>query len=241
MPLGAVLERAKLKVGAVDVVLMGADRGAINSDPPSPGVIHFDRGIPLAKAKADETLLAWEMNKGPLPVSHGARNSGDHWRLVWHGVSEVAHAHRGDEQAACGLLADHRLFDLGSRRDASPQLLSIAAIEPKAIITSLGPNDILQAGKTYTIKGLAWAGEQRVKAVELSTDGGKTWLPAVLPSTTALTWSRWSIEFTPNSKGPLQLLARCTDARGRTQDAKRDPDRRNYMINHLVPVELMVK
>ena len=33
--------------------------------------------------------------------------------------------------------------------------LSIAAIEPKAIITSLGPNESLQAGKTYTIKGLA--------------------------------------------------------------------------------------
>src|SRR6476619_6548740 len=53
VPLGAVLERAGVKRGAVDVVLVGADSGAITTDPPSPGVIHFDRGIPLAKARAD--------------------------------------------------------------------------------------------------------------------------------------------------------------------------------------------
>ena len=53
-------------------MLIGAGSRRDQSDPPSPGVIHFDRGIPLAKAKADETLLAWEMNKEPLPLSHGA-------------------------------------------------------------------------------------------------------------------------------------------------------------------------
>jgi hypothetical protein len=77
--------------------------------------------------------------------------------------------------------------------------------------------------------------------VEISVDGGKSWRPATIPSTAALTWSRWSMSLTPPSKGRLQILARCTDVRGRTQAAKRDPDRRNYMINHLVPVEVAVE
>jgi DMSO/TMAO reductase YedYZ molybdopterin-dependent catalytic subunit len=70
VPLGAILERAKLKAGAGDVVLIGADKGAI-ADPATPGVINYDRGIPLAKAKKDETLLVWNMNDEPLPTSHG--------------------------------------------------------------------------------------------------------------------------------------------------------------------------
>jgi hypothetical protein len=39
----------------------------------------------------------------------------------------------------------------------------------------------------------------------------------------------------------LKILLRCTDERGRTQSEKRDPDRRAYMINHLVPVEVAVR
>jgi hypothetical protein len=36
-------------------------------------------------------------------------------------------------------------------------------------------------------------------------------------------------------------VARCTDESGHTQPEKRDPDRRTYMINHLVPIEVTVK
>src|SRR6266540_2332400 len=71
VPLGAILERAKVKAGAGAVVLVGADKGTI-ADPATPGAINFDRGIPLAKAKKDETLLAWNMNDEPLTASHGA-------------------------------------------------------------------------------------------------------------------------------------------------------------------------
>ena len=38
VPLGAILERAKVKTGAVDVVLMGADKGSI-AEPATPGAI----------------------------------------------------------------------------------------------------------------------------------------------------------------------------------------------------------
>ena len=91
VPLGAVLERAKVKAGAVDVVLVGADKGTI-ADPATPGAIHFDRGIPLAKAKKDETLLAWEMNGEPLTAAPRCAGAGGRRRVVRHGVGEVADA-----------------------------------------------------------------------------------------------------------------------------------------------------
>ena len=241
IPLGALLERAKVKAGAVDVVLIGADSGVINSDPPSPGALHFDRGIPLAKATADEAILAWEMNKESLPGSHGAPV-----RAIiggWYGMASVkwlthivvtSRPHAGFWQTI-----DYSIWERGQK--TSPQLVPVTAIEPKAIITSQGPDDVLQAGKTYTVSGLAWAGEQSVKTVELSTDGGKTWNAATLSAARVLTWTRWSFDLTPRAKGRLTILVRCTDTRGRRQPAKRDPDRRSYLINHIVPVEVAVQ
>jgi len=126
------------------------------------------------------------------------------------------------------------------KAEGLPQLIPITAMEPKAIITSPGLNDVLVSGKAITVTGLAWAGEQAVKKVELSTDGGKSWAVATVAASTPFTWTKWTAEITPG-KGPLSLVARCTDAKDRTQSEKRDPDRRTYMINHLVPVEVIVK
>jgi DMSO/TMAO reductase YedYZ molybdopterin-dependent catalytic subunit len=239
VPLGAILERAKVKAGAVDVVLVGADTGAITSDPPSPGVINFDRGIPLAKAKADESLLAWEMNKEPLPTSHGGP-----LRAViggWYGMAAVKWLTRiivtDKPHANFWQTFDYAYWE---RKESGPRLVPITAQEPKAIITSPALNDVLPAGKPITITGLAWAGENAVKKVEVSADGGKSWAGATLKASTPFTWAPWTATYMP-AKGPLSLVARCTDDKGRTQPEKRDTDRRTYLINHLVPVEVIVK
>jgi DMSO/TMAO reductase YedYZ molybdopterin-dependent catalytic subunit len=240
VPLGAVLERAGLKRGAADVVLMGADSGSI-ADPATPGVIHFDRGIPLAKAKADETLLVWEMNGEPLPRSHG----GPLRALVggWYGMASVKwltrivvtdKPHNGFWQTF-----DYSRWD---RSGASPQLVPVTAIEPKAVIVSPAPAAFVKAGAEYTVSGVAWAGENAVAKVEVSADGGKSWAAAEVKEKQPLAWSHWTWKWAvPKLGGPASLLARCTDDKGRTQPEKRDPDRRTYMINHLVPVEVVVK
>jgi DMSO/TMAO reductase YedYZ molybdopterin-dependent catalytic subunit len=240
--LGAVLERAKVKPGAADVVLIGADSGAVTSDPPSPGPINFDRGIPLAKAKADECLLAWEMNKEPLPASHGAP-----LRAViggWYGMASVKWVTRiqvtDKPYGGFWQTFDYAYWER-DKPGAAPQLVPLTTMLPKAVITSPGLNATLTVDKPVAVSGVAWAGEQQVKTVELSTDGGKTWLAATIVPSKPFTWCSWSVEFTPKARGPLALVARCTDAKGRTQAEKHDPDRRTYMINHLVPVEVVVK
>jgi DMSO/TMAO reductase YedYZ molybdopterin-dependent catalytic subunit len=230
VPLGAVLERAGVKPGAVDVVLVGADKGAIN----------FDRGIPLAKARADETLLAWEMNGEPLTAAHGAP-----LRAVvggWYGMAAVKWLTRvvvtDRPHAGFWQTMDYSVWDRTNA--ASPQVVPITAIQPKAVITSPELNTVVAAGKKLTVTGVAWAGEQAVKSVELSADGGATWAAAAVEASKPLTWAKWTAEVTP-AKGPVRLVARCTDAKGNAQPEKRDPDRRTYMINHLVPVEVTAR
>ncbi len=111
---GAVLERAKVKAGAGDVVLIGADKGAI-ADPATPGTINFDRGIPLAKAKKDETLLVWNMNDEPLTT--GARSAAAE-ALVggWYGMASVKWLTRIVvlDKPHNGFFRNLRLFHLGA-------------------------------------------------------------------------------------------------------------------------------
>jgi hypothetical protein len=82
-----------------------------------------------------------------------------------------------------------------------------------------------------------------VARVEVSADGGKTWDAATLTGEDKPhCWRLWEYTWTvPAAKGAAKLLARATTADGATQPEKRDNDRRLYMINHLVPVEVMVR
>lgn len=241
VPLGAVLERAGVKRGAADVVLVGADSGVI-ADPATPGAINFDRGIPLAKATADETLLVWEMNKEPLTAAHGAP-----LRAVvggWYGMASVKWLTRVvvTERPHPGFWQtfDYSRWD---RSGPTPQLVPLTAIEPRAVIVSPAPAEVVKPGAEVSVTGVAWGGENAVAKVELSADGGKSWSPAELAGKpAALGWTHWRWKWaTPKAAGPAALLARCTDDKGRTQPEKRDPDRRTYMINHLVPTEVVVK
>ena len=239
VPLGAVLERAKVKVGAGDVVLIGADKGAI-ADPATPGTIHFDRGIPLMKAKKDETLLVWNMNDEPLPASHGAP-----LRAIvggWYGMASVKWLTRivvlDKPHAGFWQTFDYSVWE--RPKEGLPQLVPVTVLQPKAVITSPAAGAVLKVGEKHTITGFAWAGENTVEKVDLSFDGA-VWAGAVVGKSKPFGYARWEASFTPNAKGPMKLLARATDNKGNTQPEKRDTDRRSYMINHLVPVEVTVK
>jgi hypothetical protein len=79
--------------------------------------------------------------------------------------------------------------------------------------------------------------------VEISTDGGATWQNAQLRGESIRhAWRLWDYEWqVPTKPGKATLLARATDSEGRSQPAERDPDRRSYLVNHLVPIDVEVR
>ena len=104
-------------------------------------------------------------------------------------------------------------------------------------------DEVIPAGRPYRIFGSAWCGESRIAKVELSADGGKTWILArLLDKPAAFAWCLWELVWNvPEGSGAMTISARATDEQGNTQPLQRDPDRRNYMINHVVPVSILVK
>ncbi len=240
--IATVLEMAGVKPGASEVIFVGADQGAITSDPPSPGPIPYDRGIPLDKVLKPECLLAYKLNGEDLPPAHGYPLRG----VVggWYGMASIKwltriivtdKPHQGFWQTL-----DYSYFE---RRDGGlPHLVPVTALDPKAVIAKPSLNEVVPVGKAYTLHGAAWAGENKVGQVEVSTDGGKTWGRAKLAEqASSLTWTFWEHSWTPAVRGPASLVVRCSDAKGNRQPDKRDPDRRTSRINHLVPVEVLVK
>jgi DMSO/TMAO reductase YedYZ molybdopterin-dependent catalytic subunit len=243
VPLAAVLERAGVKPGAVEVILEGADRGEFKEpNPKTPGIIPYARSMPLSKAKAPEVLLAYRMNGEPLPPRHGHPV-----RAVvagWYGMASVKWLRR--------VVVADRPFDgyfqtfmyaTWERRHGLASLVPVTAIQVKAQVARPAPFEVVAKGTRFRMHGAAWAGESDVAKVEVSDDGGKTWATAkLLGEPVRFAWRFWEHEWrTPDRVGPHVVMARATDDRGRVQPMERDPDRRDAVINHVLPIEIVVR
>lgn len=234
VPLSSLLDRAGVRDSAVDVVLEGADEGTIDQ-PPSPGAIKFARAIPIAKARRPETLLAFRMNGQQLMPAHGFPV-----RAIvpgWYGMASVKWLTR--------ILVFDRAFEgffhtmnysRWERVTGLPILRPITEMEVKASIARPAPYETVTAGRDYRVHGAAWAGESDVTRVDVSVDGGERWAQAtLLGERIGHAWRLWEFSWTPRA-GRHTLMVRATDARGRVQPMRRDTDRRNYMISHVLPV-----
>jgi sulfane dehydrogenase subunit SoxC len=93
-------------------------------------------------------------------------------------------------------------------------------LEVKSVITHPSPGHLLKGAGFYEISGLAWSGNGRVRQVEVSADGGKSWAPAVLNDPVlpkALTRFRAAWQW---NGGPAQLQSRATDDTGMVQPTR---------------------
>ncbi len=118
--LGELLRQAGVKSGAIEVILEGADSGAIAEPPRPAGKIHFARSIPLGKAM-DDVLLAFRDERSAPDAGARISAARDCAGLVRNGGGKMAAAHRGHGPPVQRLLSDGRLRFLGEgRRPARP-------------------------------------------------------------------------------------------------------------------------
>jgi hypothetical protein len=103
--------------------------------------------------------------------------------------------------------------------------------------------EVIPAGAPYRIFGAAWSGSSDIVKVEVSTDGGQSFAPArLLGNRIAQAWRLWEFSWrAPTTAGPHVLMAKATDAGGRTQPLFRDKDRENYMINQVLPIQISIR
>ncbi len=201
-----VLALAKPKSSARFVRLLGAD------SPPMPTTPQFARSVPLDKAMHAVSLLAHDMNDAPLHLLHGAPLRavlpgwvGDDW-IKWLVEIRVDDA----EDAGFYQATAYRMPRIDNT------MAPMTSMVVKSLITKPTEAQKLSTGPT-AITGIAFAGEDSVLRVEVSTDGGKTWANAALEKSAGLgAWQRWHVAWTP-APGSHRILARATDSKGHVQ------------------------
>src|SRR5262245_19894092 len=215
VPLSQVLKRAGIRPAAAHVWASGADR-PFGSQPP------FVRSLPLAKALDEHTLVAYAMNDRPLPREHGFPA-----RLVvpgWEGAYSVKWLSR---LTAAPAVSDSFWVASAYRypvRRVAPgaavppeQTAPLAGLAVKSVITRPVEGAVVAPGRVE-VGGFAWAGDQAITRVDVSTDGGATWRQARLTGPRdRYAWRRFEYAFTAAQPEARAILSRATDAAGNTQ------------------------
>ena len=219
VPLTTLVKRAGLDAGVKYIRLIGADRGVEESGGAAP--IRFARSIPIEKALHSDTIVAFSMNGAALPVKHGypARAVVPGWygmdSVKWlAGIEALDHADTGY------FMTQHyvaiRLGTVGS--DRRP----VTRMRVKSLIVDPLEGAVVARG-VVAIRGTAWAGENRIAQVEVSTDGGENWALATLDKDVRpYTWVPWSFAWEAQTPGAYVIQARATDGQGNVQPPARD-------------------
>jgi DMSO/TMAO reductase YedYZ molybdopterin-dependent catalytic subunit len=236
VPLRLLLERAGLRPGAVEVLCEGLDRG---SEPDHPETMPFARCLPLAKALHPDTLLATRMNGESLEPSHGFPV-----RLFvpgWYGVASVKWLGRVEVlDRPFGGYFQTTKYTVRRNGPHGAETVVVGPMTVKSEVVRPHSGDVLGLG-TNRVFGVAWAGEEAVAAVEVSTDGGRTWARADLHGPQApYSWTLWEYLWEAAEPGEHVLLSRAVSAGGRVQPAAHDPLNGGYLIHHSRPTPVRV-
>ncbi|HKD05098.1 MAG TPA: sulfite oxidase [Bryobacteraceae bacterium] len=213
--LSDVLKAAGADLNSPFVEVNGADEGVARTP-------DFIRSFPMRKALHPATLLALRMNGVSLPDIHGGP-----MRLIvpgWDGTSWVKWVVRITPSAGpnTGFFMNpgYRFpkYPLPPGTPASPSELEVIEGMPVKSTITYPADEAKLSSAPITIRGFAWAGEEKVERVEVSTDGGARWSDARLTQPSLpFAWRLWSMEWTPPGRGYYTVLSRASDSAGRAQ------------------------
>ena len=215
-----VLNAVGVKSNAVYIGYYGGDTH-LSGDPDK---VVISRGVPMAKALEDETLLAFAMNGKDIPLAHGhpLRLVVGGWPASASGkwLKRIAirdRVHDGPKMTGDSYRVPCKPVEPGEQVPDEGMCI-IESMPVKSVITSPKSGAILDKGRTLEVRGHAWAGDLSVKRMEVSIDFGASWQAADLrPAHNRLAWQRWTAHVKFPETGYYEVWARATDSSGRSQ------------------------
>jgi sulfane dehydrogenase subunit SoxC len=201
VPLAALLAEVGVEPGASWILAEGGD------------AVLLSRSVPLEKAM-DDALVVYAQNGEALRPAAGYPV-----RLLlpgWEGNANVKWLRRLKLIAQPNMSRDETSRYTDPLPDGTARQFSFV-MDVKSIITRPAHPVRLGRDAWVPISGIAWSGRGKIRRVEVSTDGGATWVPAELQEPVL---SKAHTRFTRMWRwtgGPATLLSRATDETGATQ------------------------
>jgi DMSO/TMAO reductase YedYZ molybdopterin-dependent catalytic subunit len=218
VPLRYLLRAAGVKSTAVYTGHYGADR-PVSADRPV-----LSRGIPIAKAMDDLTLVATAMNGEPIPLIHGGPvrlivpgypGSASHKWLTRLWVRDRVHDGAGMEAYR---VTKTPMIPGGTTPESN--LTIMESMPVRSMITNV-PNGIELPPdiRNLVLRGHAWAGAGRVRQVAVSINYGTTWIAArqLNPQPNRFAWQNWQTAIELPSAGYFEIWCRATEQDGAMQ------------------------
>ncbi len=201
IPLSVLLDEAGVDAKAKWILAEGADAATMG------------RSIPLSKA-LDDVIVALYQNGEPVRPEQGypvrlvipgfEGNTSIKWLHRIKVTDRPLHA-RDETSHYTDLLPDGK----------AEQFTFVMGV--KSVITRPSGGMTIWRDGFYEISGLAWSGASKIRRVEVSADGGKTWGDAYLHGPILdKSLTRFSMAWHWNGE-PVQLQSRATDEKGRVQ------------------------
>lgn len=238
VPLRTLLELSGVREGAKEIVVEGYDFGErtdLNK------VFTYTRSLPIEKALHPDTIIAYEYNNKPIPFKHGfpLRLIVPQWYAMasvkWiKQISVIDSNFKGPFQTIDYVYYPNKENNKGA--------FPVTTINVNSTIQKPLDMDILNTGQ-HLIKGIAWTGKGFITKLEISVDGGNTWVNAELePSKNAgYGWQTWSYEWTVLEKGEYKIMTKATDSNGRTQPTLPFWNRKGYGYNAIDEINVKVE
>ena len=185
----------------------------------------------VAVAAMNDAILAWEMNGAPLTLAHGGP-----LRLVvpgYNGVNNIKYVKRvaftSSESKAKIMSHGYRITPLGEQ--SKPTEPSVQELNVKSFVTGPAGDRQVRTG-TVHVTGVAFSAGSPIKRVEVSSDGGKTWMDAAFvgPDLGRFAWRQFAVPLRM-APGNYVLASRATDAAGHTQPEVRAENAHGYSNN----------
>lgn len=215
-----ILADAKLKPSAVYVGYYSLDIHPSGQA----GKVVISRGIPIAKALDEMTLIALKMNGEDIPLIHGyparlispgypASASGKWLQRLW--VRDRVH----DGEKMSGYRVPTQPIEPG--QEVPEKDMKIIELMPVKSIITFPESRVkvpLALAKKFTCRGFAWSGQGDIQRVDVSFDFGQTWVESKLQSAkNRFAWQRWEAVLQLPSQGYFEIWARATDESGKMQ------------------------
>ncbi len=207
-----VLDKAGVGADAKFVRFRGLDKPLVAAAP------RFAKSIPIDKARADDTILAFAMNGEALPLLNGFPLRvvvpgwfSTHWVKMLSDI-EVLTA----EDDNFWMAKAYRMPTVPVKPgDKDFPTVPVTAMGPRSFVTSHADGAPVARGTTIELRGIAMGGDSAVEQVVVLVDG-KAYPATLEPDDTVYGFRRWAVKLPPISAS-TSLAVRATSATGVSQ------------------------